>query len=290
MRARRHLFGVLKRFGPLQIFFTISPDSAGTYNIAVKAGRITETAIREANLALVPNRAERKSIAATHPVECARYFSRVMNTVFEVLLGWDLKAQALKRGGDIFGVVRAFGAAAETQVAGDLHAHIAVWLHGFPTTASGYQEAIETNPTFRDRIIRLANQVLCTKPPCIRDELHCPSCSDDNSLIPVVPGIDAFRRLAPGTTPPTTSRCSACGCTFRDKDIIETAIQKLADQQHLHIDSQLIDFEKCRPPPNDDAGILAASLLVRDVQVHYWNPCKSCFKVSSNNLSALSAR
>jgi len=235
-------------------------------------------------LALVPNRAERKFIAATHPVECARYVLRVMNTVFEVLLGWDLKAQAPKRGGGIFSVIRVFGAAAETQVAGDLHAHIAVWLHGFPTTTSGYEEAIESNSTFRNRVIELVDQVLCTKPPCIHDELHCPNCSVGKSLIPVVPGIDAFRRPTPGTAPPTTSRCGACGCSFRGKDIIETAIQKLADQQHVHLNSQLVDFEKCRPPPNEDAGILATSLLVRDVQVHYWNHCKSCFKVSINNL------
>jgi len=74
MRARHDLFGMLKRFGPLQIFFTVSPDSAGTYSIALKSGRVTEKVIREANLALCPNRAEQKSIAASHPVECARYF------------------------------------------------------------------------------------------------------------------------------------------------------------------------------------------------------------------------
>ncbi|KAG7392741.1 hypothetical protein PHYPSEUDO_014228 [Phytophthora pseudosyringae] len=118
MRARHDLFGMLKRFGPLQIFFTISLDTAGTYNIAVKAGGGSRKSIDEANMMLMPKRADRKRIAAAYPVDCARYFMRAMDTVNEVLLGWDQKLNAPKRGGGIFGVVRAFGASAETQVAG----------------------------------------------------------------------------------------------------------------------------------------------------------------------------
>ncbi|OWZ01278.1 hypothetical protein PHMEG_00027371 [Phytophthora megakarya] len=280
MRARHDLFGLLKRFGPLHVFFTVFPDSSGTYNIAVKCGRISKQAIDDANTWLMPNRAKRKAVAAAHPVECTKYFLRVVDTIIEDVLGWNQNVHAPKRGGGIFGIVRAFGAAAETQVAGDLHAHLAVWLQGLPTTSIEYREFMETNPDFWGRFVRLVDRVLVTKPPCLADERQCPVCFAENSLKPVVPGIDAFRRPTHGTSPPVTSECNVCGVEFRDKGIIDHAVQSMADSQHVLVDVQSTDFEKCRPPSKDAFGDLATSLLVRDVQVHYWNHSKSCFKVS----------
>ncbi|OWZ04148.1 hypothetical protein PHMEG_00023998, partial [Phytophthora megakarya] len=278
MRARHDLFGMLKRFGPMQIFFTISPDSAGTYAISIKSGEIPKAVVDEANTLLAPNRAERKRIAASYPVECARYFLRVVNTVIEVLFGWDRKRNRPKRGGGIFGVVRAFGASAETQLAGDLHAHFAVWLHGFPTTSEKFREALETDAEFHSRFIRLVDTVLSSKPPSLVNEVQCVRCKRDDTIEPVVPGVDAFRRPATGTSPPVTAICRECGEVFRDKDIIDASIQALAQSEDGTMNQQWIDFQKCRPPLDGEIGAVATSILVRDTQVHYWNHCKSCFK------------
>ncbi|KAK1935190.1 ATP-dependent DNA helicase pfh1 [Phytophthora citrophthora] len=278
MRARHDLFGLMKRFGPLQIFFTVSPDSAGSYSIGIKSRRVSQTMIQEANVELLPTRAERKSIAGRHPVECARYFLRVMKTVVEVLLGWDPKLNAPKRGGGIFGVVRAFGAATETQLAGDLHVHIAVWLYGFPTTAEAYGEALNRDSAFKLRIVDLADSVLSTKPPCIINERRCPKCLAMDSLQAVIPGIDAFRRPAAGASPPLTAECKVCHQGFRDKDIMELSLKAVADEHHVRVDASAADFQKCRPAEATDSDPLASSLLVRDLQTHYWNHCKSCFK------------
>lgn len=228
MRARHDLFGLLKRFGSLQIFFTISPDSAGTYNIAIKAGHLSKQAIDNANLMLAPNRAERKALAATYPVECARYFFRVMDTVIEVLLGWDRKTNSPKRGGGIFGVVRGFGAAAETQLAGDLHAHFAVWLHGFPRTSLEFYDAFKSDARFQERLVALINSVLVTTPPCERNENACVRCHTEGELKPVVPGVDTFRRPPPGASAPTTSTCRACGANFKAAEIIDAHLEALA--------------------------------------------------------------
>ncbi|KAF1789291.1 hypothetical protein GQ600_20043 [Phytophthora cactorum] len=189
----------------------VSPDSAVTYIITIKAGRVTHKVLEEVNLLLVPNRAERKATPAAHPVECARNILRVMKTVIETLLGWGQQARAPRRGGGLFGVVRAFGAAAEAQLAGDLHVHTAVWLHGFPPISDNYRDTIQTNASFRSRVISLVDCVLCTKPPCLEGKRRCPCCSTDDVPEPVTPGIDAFRRPAPGATPPTTPFCSICG-------------------------------------------------------------------------------
>ncbi|GMF58555.1 unnamed protein product [Phytophthora fragariaefolia] len=130
-----------------------------------------------------------------------------MHTVIGVLLGWNQSVGAPKRGGGIFGVVRAFGAAAETQRAGDLHTHFAVWLHGFPTTACLFDESLRNKDDFKKQLINLVDTVLVTKPPCICEENKCHVYDTANSLQPVLHGIDAFRRSAPGATPPITAKC-----------------------------------------------------------------------------------
>lgn len=283
MRARHDLFGLQKRFGPLQIFFTVSPDSAGSYNIAIKTGEVSKEVVDHAdqalNRVLLPSRHDRKACAAKYPVECAKYFLRVMNTVIDAVLGWDQTAQRSKRGGGIFGVVRAFGAAAETQVAGDLHAHFAVWLHGFPPTSTELRETLEFDVGFRRRLIAFADAVLTTKPPCIAEESMCAACHSAGSLHSILPGVDAFRRPKPGANAPLTAECTICGTKFRDKDVINYAVDALANDQNVHIDDDVIDYEKCLPPHSTHADPLAVSLVVRDVQVHFWNHSRSCFKV-----------
>jgi len=278
MRARHDLFGMLKRFGPAQLFFTVSPDSAGTYSIAIKSGSMSEQTVREANLRLLPNRAERRSIAAQHSVECARYFIRVMNTVIDRFLGWDQKLGRPRRGGGVFGVVRAFGGAAETQIAGDLHAHFVIWLHGFPHTSAIMRAAMDGDGDFRTRLLRLADTLLTTQPPCLDGENCCPACQQPGLLEPVLPGVDAFRRPGLGATPPITACCSDCGSTFCENEIINAAMKALADRENVEIVPQMSDFNRCRPP-EDNTPPLSVSLVVRDVQIHFWNHSKSCFKV-----------
>ncbi|KAF1787141.1 hypothetical protein GQ600_16951 [Phytophthora cactorum] len=41
MRVLHALFGMLKCFGSMQVFITVSPASEGTYSIAIKLGRVT---------------------------------------------------------------------------------------------------------------------------------------------------------------------------------------------------------------------------------------------------------
>jgi len=269
---------MLKRFGPLQLFFTISPDSAGTYSIAVKSGVLSAKSVDDGNCALLPSRAERRAISAQHPVECARYFIRVIDTVIGALLGWDQKSGQPRRGGGVFGVVRAYVAAAETQIAGDLHAHFVVWLHGFPQTSTAIHNAVQCDDQFRNRLVKLADAVLTAKPPCMENEGDCPKCHVAASLNPVLPGVDAFRRPAPGANAPITANCSNCGSSFSDKDIISAAIEALAEREGVQVLTPRADYYRCRPPQEQETS-LSVSLAVRDVQIHFWNHCKSCFKV-----------
>ncbi|ETK85323.1 hypothetical protein F441_09983 [Phytophthora nicotianae CJ01A1] len=126
MRARHDMFGYIKRYGPPQLFVTVSPDSAGTYSIAFTAGELSRRTIEEGNTHLLPNQADRKRIASEYPMQSALYFERVMTVIIEVLLGWDQKMHEPTKGGGIFGIVGAYGAAAKTQQSGDLHGHFGV--------------------------------------------------------------------------------------------------------------------------------------------------------------------
>lgn len=172
-RARHDIFGFLCDLELSSSFFTVSPNSAGTFIIAEKSGKLSRDAVIEANWMLLPNRGERKAIAASHPMECARYFERIVNVVIRDILGWNQKMHRPKRGGGIFGVVRAFGAAAETQQAGALHVHFVVWPHGIHTTSTAAQNAMETNPSFRSRIVDFANTIATTLVPCVQKENIC---------------------------------------------------------------------------------------------------------------------
>ncbi|KAG6958406.1 hypothetical protein JG688_00010530 [Phytophthora aleatoria] len=158
-------------------------------------------------------------------------------------------AQARWGGGS--GVVRAFGAAAETQQAGELHAHFAVWLHGFPQTS-------------------LAHPALCPK--------------DAGILEPVEVGLEAFRRPVDGCPAPITARCTKCGSEYRDKDISDSAIGDLATKCGTILTDGYADYLKCRATRIDTPGSLEASLtqsvVIRDVQVRFWTHSRSCFKVS----------
>ncbi|KAG6970394.1 hypothetical protein JG688_00004884 [Phytophthora aleatoria] len=143
------------------------------------------------------------------------------------------------------------------------------------------ENAISSCPGFRERLVKSLNRPLTTKPACLYHESVCPSCGLDEWLDPVLPGADAFRRPPPGATAPPTSHCVARNSNYKDKDIINSTLGVLAAHDGVHLVARTIDFKKCRPPNKDVRSDLGTSLVVRDVQVHYCNHCRSCFKVST---------
>lgn len=82
---------------------------------------------------------------------------------------------------------------------------------------------------------------------------------------------------------PITAICDACGATYGDKDVINAAIDQLARKYRIHIDSQCVDYYKCCPPYNTtDEPIqtkINLSFVIHEVQIHFWNHSRSCFKV-----------
>lgn len=108
--ARHDLFGYISHFGALQVFFTISPYFAGTYIISVNTGILDEDKLILANSFLLPNRNERRLIAANNPMQCALYFDRVIEITIGIILAWDTICGRPKRQGGIFGITRAFAA------------------------------------------------------------------------------------------------------------------------------------------------------------------------------------
>ncbi|KAF1790124.1 hypothetical protein GQ600_24460 [Phytophthora cactorum] len=183
MRGRHKLFGYLQHFGTLRLFQTISPDSSGTCSIAV-------------NLVRLENKFSKKlTCDFCLPELHAKVLQVDIRWSVQEILGWDSRRAMPKRGGGGFGVIRAVGAATETQQAGELHAHFAIWLHGH-----------------LQRYMKHFN--LCPK--------------DAGILDPVEVGLEGFRRPVDGCPTPITARCTNCGSEYRDKDISDSAIGDLA--------------------------------------------------------------
>ena len=284
--ARHKLFGFVRRLGMFQLFLTLSPDSAGTYVIGINSGNIDPNIVTESNHAILPTRPERKAFASKNPVQSAKYFMRVMNTFITKVLGWDIDACAPLRVGGVFGKVRAFFGATETQIGGDLHAHFIIWLFGFPRTANELRKKIKHDPTFATKLAQYADRIAVMDVPISTDD-SCPVSGCDGHLkASPIPG-EAFKRPLPGQRPVVTATCSECATDFRDKDVMNLRLDTACDETGVLASRDFIDYVKCSPPcqPFEDnlRSRTLVSLVMRDVQVHFWTHCSSCFKLSATH-------
>ncbi|KAF1779206.1 hypothetical protein GQ600_11680 [Phytophthora cactorum] len=249
MRGRHKLFGYLQHFGTLRLFQTISPDSSGTCSIAV-------------NLVRLENKFSKKlTCDFCLPELHAKVLQVDIRWSVQEILGWDSRRAMPKRGGGGgFGVIRAVGAATETQQAGELHAHFAIWLHGHLQRYMKHFSAI-------NKVLRFLDTISTTDVPAIAHPDLCPK--DAGILDPVEVGLEGFRRPVDGCPTPITARCTNCGSEYRDKDISDSAIGDLATKCGTILTDSYADYLKCRATRIDTPGSLEASLtqsvVIRDV-------------------------
>ena len=128
--ARTKLFGLWTCFGPLCVFFTISPADECSFRVSLFCNTSKQ------NLPDV-NASEDQCIAnmlfqAKERTEilgaCAREFNSLI--VMEILIGWNSKKREQTRKG-IFGQVMAWGDTTEEQGWFTLHSHILLWIVNF---------------------------------------------------------------------------------------------------------------------------------------------------------------
>lgn len=143
-------------------------------------------------------------------------------------------------------------------------------------------QEIQANMNFQARLCRYIDTVSTCTVPCMDTSVSCPRCGS-NIVNPVKVGITAYRRPLPGSTPSITSKCLSLSTEYKDKDIMNAAIEKCACENNIEISISHADFLKCRAPSvemnSNTSTKVEMSLLIRGVQVHFWTHSKSCFKV-----------
>ena len=94
---------------------------------------------------------------AEHPVAAALHFERILDIVFEEIIGWCKKKGLPYRSGGLFGIPKAWVRVIEEQARLTLHTLILIWLHGHGDIEGQLDSALKLdNQEFRDHAL-LAN-------------------------------------------------------------------------------------------------------------------------------------
>jgi hypothetical protein len=84
---------------------------------------------------LMPKSGDRATIVAKHPAAVARFFNKMITTVLDTLIAYNVNKHASYKGGGIFGQVSAYYGTVEESGRGALHLHMLIWLANSPNPA-----------------------------------------------------------------------------------------------------------------------------------------------------------
>lgn len=137
-------------FGPANVWLTINPDDMHDPVAQFFVGN-------EVNMDAFATLTESESTGNTWSKNIARdgygaatYFEFIIRTVFETLFGIRATANRVFTQKGVYGYVRAYIGAVETQGRGTLHFHTLLWLQGSPS-ASQWKDAL-SNASFREKL------------------------------------------------------------------------------------------------------------------------------------------
>lgn len=153
------------------LFITHSPDCGGTLVIAINTNNMEPFTVAIPNV--LPNRSERKQIAAKDAYQSAMYAHRVKQAFIEVFLGWVQTLKGPKREGGALGAVKWFSGAGEPQSMGDIHFHFVVALCGFPPTSAELRNRLG-DPGFFDKFTAFVDSIAPPHPPLADPTNACP--------------------------------------------------------------------------------------------------------------------
>ncbi|KAI8839235.1 hypothetical protein BC829DRAFT_447263 [Chytridium lagenaria] len=299
--ARHICFGYTYRFGVFQLFVTLSPDTAGIYSVSVMAGEVDKKTIKDCDKMLLPTRSDLKAIAARNPATSARYYDTVMNTFISDILGWDRTHCRPRAKSGLFGIVKAFVVSTETQKGGDLHGHVLIWLHGFPTTTLKMHEKLTgdlaSDVEFRSRLMAYATAIARNDVPILPSASTCPKteCNGIVSPVDVIPG-EAYKLPLKEAVPVPTSACSDCKTKFAHNDIVDAhlkpSLSYKVDCREIELTKMDIDYIRFSPPKLSESSTetlsreVEVTLIVKGVNLHFWTHVGSCFKFAPSRLGS----
>jgi hypothetical protein len=284
--GRQVCFGMAIRICDPLVFITHSPDCGGTLVICINTNSMEPFTVELPNI--LPNRSERKKIAALDPFQSAMYAHRVNQAFIEYFVGWDTKFHGPKREGGALGVAKWWSGAGEPQSFGDIHFHYVLALHGFPPTGDELRRRL-SDPEFLAKFIEFVDSIAPPHPPLADASNACPVAGCAGTLQPENWPGEAYRMRRQGRDPATTSSCPTCETKFAHKDVMTMRAMNFAKAHTLDPSPLLVDRYRCTPPVPTPDGLPSASdtlynaLGQLEFQFHLECHTKSCFHITSRN-------
>ena len=130
-QTRINVQGLAAEKGVTNVWFTLNPDEAGDFNLAMHAGFSKETARLVKSKRV--ERAWLSTLAARDPAALAKWFDRICHSLIKHVFGFDVKSNnSRRRGGPgrrgMFGTVNGYFAPVECAQRGGLHSHWTIWI------------------------------------------------------------------------------------------------------------------------------------------------------------------
>lgn len=296
MVARRQVFSMASVLSHASAFWTLSPDTAGTYRIAQLSGNTNIPSglndfLEKMQQGTMLTRQQRAAVAGQNPYLCAQHFHRIVRLMIDVVLNYDQTHCRSRKEGGLFGHTEAFFGATEETNAKNLHLHMLIWFHGVPKTDADFRQLCADH-NFKRRLVAFHDSIQSAQFP-INIGPTCPLCQD-GVLQEVQWTKSAYKRKRSTDKAPITSACNQCKHEFSTSDLLQAVIeqhsQRLPSFQRPYLTPEVIDFMNAswRPLPAttgpfaNDLTSLQQTLSLMVYQEHRWNHVASCFKKSTH--------
>jgi hypothetical protein len=169
---RADVWGMCYSLGEPHLMFSISPDDLGS----LRVHQYIDNSVCD-----LPDRTERYANIGKDPAACSIWFDRVINILFLDVLGFDAKRGRILRNG-VFGPVFGYYAMVETQQSGRLHAHILLWIIGFPRKCSDGRIQLERDAELREQLNMYLKSICCASSQFEPENLPCSECGSKHVI------------------------------------------------------------------------------------------------------------
>ena len=316
---QRKAWNLAAKYGGSAFFLTVSPNENSNILVSYFAGKVEEKNLDIMKTNDIPPSAKRFEIATKNPVACSIYFSNILSILIDNILGFDMEKCKPKKRRGLLGVVKAFVGGIESQGKGTLHAHLIIFIAGFPRDSSAFTQDLRRSPDYRERVMKFLDSVINCNILEGRIE-SCPACGN-RSLISLEKTNKSKMQNRNDENPYSTAKCEKCDSYFGADDLIRQHIE--VKKSELDFKNTSIDFASelsrtlknsigITDKENDEitSNILAVpgimfnsteendksktnlleilnAQLVLLTQKHTWRHVKSCFKGNSSSKKGL---
>jgi hypothetical protein len=286
--VRKMAYSMTSAKGQANIFFTICPNAFDIIQIyamnqevpsifseqdVAGAARLNKKQTDDINLVLLKK--QMHDAATGNPINTAKYFDEIIQSIIDHVLSWDMEAHQSKDKPGMFGFTSGFIGCTETQNSSNLHCHILVWVAGMPRTVKEYTKQVQDEEWAR-ALIRYNESIISSEYP-LEIPVTCPGC-EIGVLSPKDLPNHCYRRYNSGDVEPTMFECQNCMTNYTITSLLAEIMTKTGE---CLTDAQMAHFKQRLPalPASDTIkGKVMLTLVLQKEQSHSYKHCSSCYK------------